>query len=196
MKPLDQKDIADDDLIYIEEISVYKMTGSSLDELYTIKRKLESDTNELKNFEIKSDSEWIIYAAGYSNYTAEGAEFVSTQQEFCNRANELLKSSSMDCIILNKTSWNNRWFGASIDESGINDDMVKVDFSSLESTVDENGDEVTDIVIKINGEKQQPKEGEELEEILLEQSLLSLITARVLHGFQLIRICMGFLRVA
>lgn len=161
----EQKDIADDDLVYSEGISVYKMTGSSLDELYTIRREMESDTNELKKFEIKSDSEWIIYAAGYTNYTAEGAEFVSTQQEFCNRANELLKSSSMDCIILNKTSWNNRWFGASIDESSINDSMVKVDFSSLESTVDENGDEVTDIVIKINDEKQQLEEGEELEEI-------------------------------
>lgn len=161
----EQKNIAYDDLMYSEKISVYKITGNGLDELYTIRRELESDTNEYKKFEIKSDSDWIIYAAGYTNYTTEGAEFVSTQQEFCNRANKLLKSCSMNGIILNKTSWNNRWFGTSIDESGINDSMVKVDFSSVESSADENGDEVTDIVIKINDEKQQLEEGEELEEI-------------------------------
>lgn len=161
----EEKNIADDDLIYSEKISVYKLTGHSLDELYTISRELESNTNELKNFEIKSDSEWIIYAAGYQSYTADGAEFVSTQQEFCNRANEFLKNSSLDCIVLNKTSWNNRWFGTSIDESGINDNMVKLDFSFSEPTVDENGDEVTDIVIKLNGEKQQFAQGEKLDEI-------------------------------
>ena len=37
-----------------------------------------------------------------------------------------------------------------IDEKGINDNMVKVDFSSSDPVVDENGDEVTDIFIKIN----------------------------------------------
>ncbi|MDO5410186.1 MAG: hypothetical protein Q4F21_06990, partial [Lachnospiraceae bacterium] len=105
------------------------------------------------------------YAAGYSSYTAEGAEFVSTQQDFCNRVNELLKSCSLDCITMNKTSWNNRCYGMNIDEKGLNEDMVKVDFSSLEPVLDENGDEVTDIVITINDEKQQSAEGEKLEEI-------------------------------
>lgn len=161
----EQEDIIDDGLIYQEIITVYKLTDSSYDNIYTITRKLKSDPNETKEFKIQSDSEWIVYAAGYESYTAEGAECVPTQQEFCNRANELLKNSSLDCIILNKTSWNNRWFGTCIDESGINDSMVKIDFSSSDPTVDENGDEVTDIVIKINTEKQQLEEDEKLEEI-------------------------------
>lgn len=161
----EQEDIADDDLIYQEVITVYKLTDSSYDNIYTIKRELESGTNELKKFEIKTDSEWFVYASGYKSFTAKGAEYISTQQEFCNRANELLKNSSLDCIILNKTSWNNRWFGMSIDESGIHDSMVKIDFSSSDPTVDEKGDEVTDIVIEINTGKQQLAEGEKLEEI-------------------------------
>ena len=161
----EQKDITDDDLIFNEKITVYKLTGSSLDEIYTISRKLESGENELKTFEIQSDSEWIIYAAGYESYTAEGAELLSTQQEFCDRANELLNSSSLDCIVLNKTSWNNRGLGMSIDESGINDNMVKVDFASSDPVVDENGDEVTDIVIEINSAEQQMAAGGQPEEI-------------------------------
>lgn len=163
----EQEDIINDDLIYKEVITVYKLTDSSYENMYTITRKLkyDMDMNETKEFNIQSDSEWIVYAAGYESYTAEGAECVPTQQEFCNKANELLKNSSLDCIILNKTSWNNRWFGTSIDESGINDSMVKIDFSSSDPTVDENGDEVTDIVIKVNTEKQQLEEDEKLEEI-------------------------------
>ena len=162
----EQKDITDDDLkVYCEEISVYKLTGSGLDELHRIRRELESGTNKLKTFDLKTDSERVVYAAGYRNYTAEGAEFVSTQQEFCDRANELLKSCSLDYITLNKTSWNNRWFGMNINESKINDSMVKVDFASAESIVDENGDEITDIVIEINAEKQKLEKGEKLEEI-------------------------------
>lgn len=161
----EEKDFVDDDLVYNEEISIYKLNSDDMEEMYSISRELESGANKLKTFEIKSDSEWIIYAAGYGSYTAEGAEFVSTQQDFCNRANEILKSCSLDCITLNKTSWNNRWFGMDIDEKGINDNMVKVDFSSSDPVVDENGDEVTDIFIKINDEKQQLAEGEVLEEI-------------------------------
>lgn len=37
-----------------------------------------------------------------------------------------------------------------IDESGINENMVKVNFSCSEATINEDGDEVSDIVIKIN----------------------------------------------
>src|SRR5699024_4049976 len=124
----------------------------------------ESNVKELKNFEIQKDSERIIYVAGYDSYTDNGAELVSTQQEFCDRANDLLKNSSLNCITLNKTSWNNRWYGLHIDESSIGEDMVKVEFSISEATVDENGDEVSDIVIKINDEQPQ-EENVQLEEI-------------------------------
>lgn len=76
------------------------------------------------------------------------------QEEFCRKANAILQNCSVDCIKLNKTSWNNRWFGTDIDENGINDTMVKVDYIYSEPVQLENGDAVTDIVIKINDEKQ------------------------------------------
>ena len=153
------------DLTYCEKITVYRLMSSGVDEIYTISRELTTGEYELKQFEIKTDTEWIIYAAGYGKFTAEGAEFVTTQQEFCDKANELLQESSIDYLIFNKTSWNNRWFGISIDESGISEDMVKIDFLSSEPVINEKDEEVIDIVVKINDEKQQLAEGEVLEEI-------------------------------
>ena len=161
----EQEDISNrDKLIYVENITVYRLAETGFEELYTISRTVESNVKELKNFEIQKDSERIIYVAGYDSYTDNGAELVSTQQEFCDRANDLLKNSSLNCITLNKTSWNNRWYGLHIDESSIGEDMVKVEFSISEATVDENGDEVSDIVIKINDEQPQ-EENVQLEEI-------------------------------
>lgn len=161
----EQEDISNEnESVYTENITVYRLTGTGMEELYTISRTVESNEKELKNFVIQSDSERIIYAAGYSSYTADGAEFVSTQQEFCDRANNLLKNSALDYITLNKTSWNNRWYGINVDESDIDKDMVKVDFSFSEATIAENGDEIRDITIKINDE-QAETENVQLEEI-------------------------------
>lgn len=161
----EQEDISSkDESVYTENITVYRLTGTGMKELYTINRTVESNEKELKNFVIQNESERIIYAAGYNSYTAEGAEFVSTQQEFCDRANNLLKNSALDCITLNKTSWNNRWYGINVDESGIGKDIAKVDFSFSEATIAENGDEVRDITIKINDEQPQ-EENVQLEEI-------------------------------
>lgn len=52
-----------------------------------------------------------------------------------------------------------------IDESGMGKNMVKLDYSYSEPVVDETGDEVTDITIDINKEKQQFVGTEKLEEI-------------------------------
>lgn len=161
----EQEDVSSkNESVYTENIAVYRLTGTGMEELYTISRTVESNEKELKNFVIQSDSEQIIYAAGYSSYTADGAEFVSTQQEFCDRANNLLKNSALDCIALNKTSWNNRWYGINVDESSIGKDMVKVDFSFSEAITAENGDEIRDITIKTNDEQPQ-EENVQLEEI-------------------------------
>lgn len=147
----EEKDDVSDRLKYNEKISVYKFTDNGLDNLYTINRKLESgNTSEQKEFKIESKTGVTVYASGYDSYYYEGAEYISTEEEFCAKANQLLKDSSMNCIKLNKTSWNSRWFGMSIDESGMNENMVKLDYSYSEPAVNENGDEVTDITIEIN----------------------------------------------
>lgn len=161
----DEKDEIFDRWIHRETVSVYKYTDNGLDEQYTIERKLElGDDSELKEFEIESKSGVSVYASGYGSYSSGRAEYIYTQGEFCAKANQLLEDASLDCIKLNKTSWNNRWHGMSIDESGIGKNMVKLDYSYEEPIVDENGDEVTDITIEVNKEKQQLEEGN-LEEI-------------------------------
>lgn len=162
--------IYEDEKVYEEKITVYKLTEGAIEDIYTISRTMNSEGSQTKEFEIKSDSEWCMYVSGYSSYTAEGVEFITTQEEFCRKANEILQNCSVDCIRLNKTSWNNRWFGTDIDENGINDTMVKVDYIYSEPVQLENGDEVADVVIKINDEKQQLAEGEMLEEIYDEPS--------------------------
>lgn len=162
----EEKDDVLDKLRYDEKISTYKCTDNGLENLYTIERKLElGDVSELREFKIKTKSEVLVYASGYGSYTYEGAEYISTQKEFCVKANQLLKDSSIDCIKMNKTSWSNRWFGMDIDESGMGKNMVKLDYSYSEPVVDETGDEVTDITIDINKEKQQFVGTEKLEEI-------------------------------
>lgn len=161
----DEKDGIFDRWIYRETVSVYKYTDNGLDEQYTIERKLElGDVSEIKEFKIESKSGVSVYASGYGSYSYESAEYIYTQEEFCTKANQLLEDSSLDCIKLNKTSWNSRWHGMSIDESGIGKNMVKLDYSYEEPIVNENGDEVTDITIDVNKEKQQFEE-ENLEDI-------------------------------
>ena len=51
------------------------------------------------------------------------------------------------------------------DESNINKNMVKVDFITSSPITDANGDEVVDITITTNEEKQELTDGEHLEEI-------------------------------
>lgn len=162
----EEKDEILDKSIYNEKISIYEYSDNGLDSLYTIDRKLElGDGSELKEFKIESKSGVSVYASGYGNYSYESAEYIYTQEEFCTKANQLLEDFSLDCIKLNKTSWNNRWNGMSLDEGGMGKDMVKLDYSYAETIVEENGDEVTDITIDINREKQQLVEQNKLEEI-------------------------------
>lgn len=147
-----------------ESIKVYEMTGSGLEEIYSIDRELKTGGNESKICRINKGATRTVYADGCV-YKDENAEFVSTQQEFCNQANELLKSNSIDAVSLKITSWDNRWFGMEIDESRIGKDMVKADISFTDVTEDENGDEITNIVIAINSEKEEQAENPNMEEI-------------------------------
>lgn len=58
-----------------------------------------------------------------------------------------------DDIRIVEASWDNRWNSVSIDESQNKDDVVKVSMSSSEPYIDENGDEIKDIVIRVNDDE-------------------------------------------
>lgn len=150
---------------YQEEITVYDMASDfdSSDKLFSISRDLSYRNREFKTFIIEDgkESQKIRYSSGYDYYNPTEDELVTTQQEFCDRANQLLGEYSIDFISLDKTSWNNRWFGMSIDESSLGTDMVKVDFSLSDSGTDENGDEIQNLEIDINKEKEEPSEPRE-----------------------------------
>ena len=155
-----------EELIYEETITAYDL-NDGLNQEFEIVRKIEPrDTKEMKNYQMKQGDSWWIYALGYGRYTAEGATFISTEQEFCDKANELLRGIAVENITLSKTSWNNRWFGTSIDESTLHKNMVKVDFTTSEPITLENGDVATEITIDVNGEKRELAEGQQLEEII------------------------------
>ncbi len=151
---------------YKEEVYGYRLTGSSMEESYRITREIrQGDTGELRAYTIRNQSELVVYASGYTSYTAEGAQYVSTQQEFCDRANELLKESGVENIALDKTSWNNRWFGIETDESQLGKEIVKVDFAYSNIMTNENNDEIIDIEIETNRKKTEAEERGRQEEI-------------------------------
>lgn len=152
---------------YEETITIYNITDD-LNEEFSITRKVEKlTTKELKNFHISKEKSKWIYAEGYGSYTAEGADFLSTQKEFCDKANEMLESILGNDVTLSKLSWNNRWYGIDVDEEVLNDNMVKVDYTTdtSTSTINNANDKIVDFTIKINDEKQEPTDNIELEEI-------------------------------
>ena len=155
-----------EDVIYEEKITSYNLNDNFNQEFEIVRTIEPRDTREIKNYQMKQGDSWWIYALGYGRYTAEGATFISTEQEFCDKANELLSGIAVKDVNLTKTSWNNRWFGTNIDESSIHKNMVKVDFTTSEPVTLENGDVVTEITIDVNGEKEKLAEGQQLEEIV------------------------------
>lgn len=99
-------------------------------------------------------------AAGYlSRYlwfsVYEGAEFVSTEEEFYDRVNAILSDASMECIHLNPIMWESRWDAVNIEKNETENDVVKAEFSYSEPITNENGDEVTVVTIRMNDEEEQ-----------------------------------------
>lgn len=145
--------------VYTETVTAWKLAPGEVKESCTISRKIESGMNALlKTYQIKSDSDYIIYAEGYGSYTAEGATFAATEQEFDDRVRGIFQDNSLDCISLNEMSWDSRWNGIQIDQDSAQDAIAKVEFLSTNPYIDENGDEVTDIEVSINKETSEENE--------------------------------------
>lgn len=147
---IQEKTLADE-IRYNEAISIYKLARNDTKRVCTITRIYVPRTKSLKDYQICEDSNQIIYAEGYTSYTAPQAEFASSEQEFYDRVNTILNETSMDCIHLNPITWENRWDAVKIDQNGTENDVVKAEFSYSEPVTDENGDEVTEVTIRLNG---------------------------------------------
>ena len=151
---IQEKTVADE-IQYKETISVYKLAGNDTKQTCTITRTYEHKETIIKNYQIRTDSSQIIYAEGYSSYTVEGAEFVSTEEEFYDRVNAILSDASMECIHLNPIMWESRWDAVNIEKNETENDVVKAEFSYSEPITNENGDEVTVVTIRMNDEEEQ-----------------------------------------
>ena len=138
-----------------EKACVYKL-NKELNTVFEITRTIEPHTNYvLKKCEISQDDNTWIYASGYNGYNNDSAVFFETEQEFCDRANQLFGDISVDCFTYNRTSWENRWCRLEVDESDIPSEMVKVDFSCSYGVIDDNGTVNSDIEITINADKEE-----------------------------------------
>ena len=141
---------------YTEHIRVYEV--QSQDFALEIERSIASGY-ETATFSSKpsvdcsilqKDGNWSLYASATIAETNADVVF-STEQEFCEEANRLLKLYTGSSVKLEELSWDSRWDHLEVDESGIpNDDLVKVDaVCSYGVPVSENTVK-SDIVIKIN----------------------------------------------
>lgn len=147
-------------LTYTENITAHKLARRNSKVIYTISRELTFGTSLLKEYKIQTESDYTVYAEGYTSYTADGAQFVSTEQEFCDKANTLISDMTSDDIRIAEASWDSRWNSVSIDESQNKDDVVKVSMSSSEPYIDETGDEIKDIVIRVNDDENAEESAE------------------------------------
>ena len=138
---------------YTENISVYEL-DNDFSEVMKMERNITPpNPNETNICTISADENIWAYASGVS-YTNENATLLTTEQEFCDKTNELLHGFSIDEIKVTRTSWQNRWYRLEIDENDIPDNMVKVDFSCSPGISDGNGHVSSEVTIAKNAKKE------------------------------------------
>lgn len=139
-----------DDEYYEEKITAYDFIGEEMSKKFEITRRTEPRiTGNLKNYTITQGDTELKYVEGYGSYKDPQAEFLSTEQDFCDKGNELLSVIDSECVSLLKTSWDDRWNGLNIDESNLNKNMVKIDFTTSDP-ITVNNEERYDIVVNVN----------------------------------------------
>lgn len=143
------------DYYYEEEVCIYDL-NNNLDEVLKIKREITPpNPNETCICKLSDNNNIFAYASGFTSFTYEGANLLSTEQEFCDKANELLHDFSIDGLTFTRTSWTNRWYRLEVDESGIPDHMVKIDCSVAAGVPDGNGHVKSDVIFTKNSKKEE-----------------------------------------
>ena len=142
------------DYFYEEKVCIFDL-NNNLDMVGEISRKITPpNPNETKMCQLSYGDDIFAYASGFTSYTYEGATLLITEQEFCNKANELLHNLSISELTFTRTSWANRWYRLEINENGISDYMVKVDCSVTAGIPYGNGHVSSKVTIAKNAEKE------------------------------------------
>lgn len=110
---------------YTERIVVYDIFND-LDEILSVTREMYADPTvedcTLKN----SDGKWK-YASGYSSVSSADSVLLSTEQEFCDKANSALFEYFGDAVNVTRTSWENRWYRLLINQDALPKSALKID---------------------------------------------------------------------
>lgn len=146
---------------YEEKITSYKL-NPNFEKVLEVGRKITPIADETKTCEITYKDQHFKYISGM-NYISDEDGLLSTEKEFCDKANELLDKLGIKELKLTRTSWKNRWYRLEVDEGAIPDKMVKVDFTCSSGIQDGNYSVNSDVVITQNAEKEKHGELEEEE---------------------------------
>lgn len=125
---------------YVETVRVMDLTQGFVD-ILNISRTIEPPEPETLACVMDDGDTRTKYASGFSSYNDNISTLLTTEQEFCDQANDALMSSGIDWVTLTRTSWQNRWYRLEIDESSIPENMAKIDF------VCETGEQTEDTVV-------------------------------------------------
>lgn len=135
---------------YEETLLVYK-TEDKLEEQFSVTREITPfNSQETKMYTLSLGDDKFEYASGFSTFSHNNGVLFETEQEFCDKVNDLLSEIQIGAIKYNRTSWDNKWSSLKIDESYIPEDMVKVDFSVSKGEIDSDNILVSDIEINVN----------------------------------------------
>lgn len=113
---------------YTESIVVYDISND-LNEILSVTREMYADPAVEKCTLENSVGKWI-YASGYSSFSSTDSVILSTEQEFCDKANGALSEYFGDAVNVTRTSWENRWYRLLVNQDDLPQDALKIDSSA------------------------------------------------------------------
>lgn len=155
----EEKELKTGDWTYMEFIFIYELTPGEVKDSYLIHRYMNRESAIISagivNFS-GTDAEETSYTniKGYSDLTSEDdrVTYVATEQEINDQIRKVLQDNLLECINVKEMSPEDRWNEIHVDQNSTKNAIAKVEFASANPHTDENGDEVTDITITVNGE--------------------------------------------
>lgn len=110
---------------YTERIIIYDIFND-LDEILSVTREMHADPT-VEDCTLKtSDGKWT-YASGYGSVSSSGSALLSTEQEFCDKANSALSEYFGDAVNVTRTSWENRWYRLLVNQDALPKSTLKID---------------------------------------------------------------------
>lgn len=110
---------------YTERIVVYDIFND-LDEILSVTREMYANPAVEKCTLKNSDGKWT-YASGYGSVSSPDSVLLSTEQEFCDKANSALFEYFGDAVNVTRTSWENRWYRLLVNQDALPKSALKID---------------------------------------------------------------------